>query len=92
MESRIRFPRLQLKTLLTVEEGDMRTSHASVRVCVLCSQVMTAMKHVLKDLPDGFPLLTSPEALLLRSGTTSVLPLLPGTIVDPILILGPTNM
>ena len=35
--------------------------------------------------------LTSTEVLLL-SGITRVFPLLPGTIVDPILILGPTNM
>ena len=35
--------------------------------------------------------LTSVDVLLL-SGTTRVFPLLPGTIVDPILILGPTNM
>jgi len=36
--------------------------------------------------------LTSPESLLLRSGITRVFLLLPGAIVEPILILGPTNM
>ncbi len=48
--------------------------------------------HIKIKIYQTVKFLTSPESLLLRSGMTRVFLLLPGAIVEPILILGPTNM